>query len=82
MDQKKINELAEKSRKIDELAETLTFTQLNRLIGRVVQLGWLEFTQDYSNELGDFENYKDVFIESLTEDFDDLEEPNKDLVGS
>ncbi len=82
MDQKKIDELAEKSRKIDELAETITFTQLNRLIGRVVQLGWVEFTQDYSSELGDFENYKDIFIESLTEDFDDLEEPNKDLVGS
>ena len=62
---------------IDKLAKELTFPQLNRLIGKTVQLGWLEFTEEYTNELGDFENYKDVFFENLEEDLEDLEEPNK-----
>lgn len=62
---------------IDKLAEDLTFKQLYSLIGKTVQLGWVEFTENYTNELGDFENYKDVFLESLDEEFDSLEEPNK-----
>ena len=60
---------------IDKLAEDLAFKQLYSLIGKTVQLGWLEFTENYCNELGDFENYKDVFLESLDEEFDSLEEP-------
>ena len=60
--------------KINKLADELTFPQLTKLIERAVQIGWLEFTESYTNELGDFENYKDVFLEALGEDFDDLEE--------
>ena len=61
-------------KKMDKLAEELTFAQLNKLIGKTLQVGWVEFTESYSNELGDFENYKDVFIETLTEDLDILTE--------
>ena len=61
-------------KKINKLAKDLTFPQLTKLIGRAVQIGWIEFTESYTNELGDFENYKNVFLESLEEDFDDLEE--------
>ena len=48
--------------KINKLADELTFPQLTKLIERAVQIGWLEFTESYTNELGDFENYKDVFL--------------------
>ena len=67
-------------KKIDKLAEDLTFPQLAKLIGRTVQLGWIEFTENYTNELGDFENYKNVFLESLEEDFDELEELKNDNI--
>ena len=60
--------------KINKLADELTFPQLTKLIERAVQIGWLEFTESYTNELGDFENYKNVFLEALEEDLDDLEE--------
>ena len=63
---------------IDKLADEITFIQLRKLIGKTVQLGWLEFKESYSNELGDFENYKDVFLEEFQEDLDDLEEPYKE----
>jgi len=63
---------------IDKLADEITFIQLRKLIGKTVQVGWLEFKESYSNELGDFENYKDVFLEEFQEDLDDLEEPYKE----
>ena len=62
--------------KIDQMAEEITFNQLRRLIGKTVRFGWIHFKENYSNELGDFENYKDVFLEELAEDLDVLDEDN------
>jgi trans-2-enoyl-CoA reductase len=60
---------------IDKIAKEITFNQLRKLIGRTVQLGWLDFKESYSNELGDFENYKDVFLEEVGEELDETDEP-------
>tara|TARA_R110002110_G_scaffold16458_1_gene71427 strand:+ start:355 stop:612 length:258 start_codon:yes stop_codon:yes gene_type:complete len=60
---------------IDKIANEITFNQLRKLIGRTVQKGWLEFKESYSNELGDFENYKDVFLEEVGEELDETDEP-------
>ena len=59
---------------IDKIAKNMTFKQLYKLIGRTVQIGWIEFAETYTNELGDFDNYKNVFLESLDEEFEYLEE--------
>ena len=66
--------------KIDpnKIAEDITFTQLRQLIGKTVQLGWLEFQESYSNEVGDWVNYKNVFLEELDEDMGELDEPTKE----
>ena len=62
-------------KKIDDLADEITFNQLYRLIRKTVQNGWVEFTESYSNELGDFDNYKNVFLESVDEELYETDEP-------
>ena len=62
-------------KQIDKLANQITFNDLYKLIRKTVQLGWVEFTENYTNELGDFENYKNVFLESVDEELDQTDEP-------
>jgi len=62
-------------KQINELADKITFNELYKLIRKTVQNGWVEFTEDYTNELGDFDNYKDVFLESVEEELDETDEP-------
>ena len=64
-----------KDKEINELAEKITFNELYKLIRKTVQLGWVDFTEEYTNELGDFENYKNVFLESVDEELDQTDEP-------
>ena len=62
-------------KQINELADKITFNELYKLIRKTVQNGWVEFTETYTNELGDFDNYKDVFLESVEEELDETDEP-------
>ena len=62
-------------KQINKLANQITFNDLYKLIRKTVQLGWVEFTENYTNELGDFENYKNVFLESVDEELDQTDEP-------
>ena len=62
-------------KEINELADKITFNELYKLIRKTVQNGWVEFTEDYTNELGDFDNYKDVFLESVGEELDETDDP-------
>lgn len=62
-------------KQITELADKITFNELYKLIRKTVQNGWVEFTETYTNELGDFANYKDVFLESVEEELDETDEP-------
>ena len=62
-------------KQINRLADEITFNELFKLIRKTVQNGWVVFTEDYSNELGDFENYKDVFLESVDEELEETDEP-------
>jgi trans-2-enoyl-CoA reductase len=62
-------------KQINKLADEITFNQLYKLIRKTVQNGWVEFTETYTNELGDFANYKDVFLESVEEELDETDEP-------
>jgi len=59
---------------IETVATTLSSDDIEKLIKRYVQLSWLEFKDTYCNELGDFENYKDVFVEYLSDVMDNTDE--------
>ena len=62
-------------KEINKLADKITFNELYKLIRKTVQNGWVEFTENYTNELGDFDNYKDVFLESVGEELDETDDP-------
>ena len=62
-------------KEINKLADKITFNELYKLIRKTVQNDWVEFTENYTNELGDFDNYKDVFLESVEEELDETDEP-------
>jgi trans-2-enoyl-CoA reductase len=63
------------NKQLNKLADEITFNQLYSLIRKTVQNGWIEFTETYTNELGDFENYKNVFLESVDEELEQTDEP-------